>query len=124
MGMVPGAGGLMGGGEAATGLAALDSAKNQPYGTNGWATRSNFFRVPEGLIWYPKGNADAQLNIIFRAERAAMINSGGSPENLPLGTNLAATANVTRGWNYPTVMVAECMVFLVGSVIGPRTRAS
>jgi hypothetical protein len=121
--MVPGAGGLFGGGEDISGLAALDAPKNNPYPNNGWPTRSNFFHVPEGLTWRQQGKADAQLNVIFRQQRPLTLYSGGSVENNPLGVNLAAGA-ASRGFNYPTELVAELQVFLVGQVFGPRTRVS
>lgn len=73
VGMVPGAGGLIGGGN--------DYLNPQPqqfgFFQNGWQVRSNFYRLPEGLIWRPSGEADSQLQVIFTTKRAFTLYNGG-----------------------------------------------
>lgn len=123
MGMLPGAGGVAGSSEDASGRNALNATqKDLAFATNGWPVRSNFFRVPEGLVWRNQSNADSNFNIVFTVERNIELFSGGSPEN-----NLAdqvAVPDTSIGYTYPTELVVEVMVFLVGEVIGPRTRSA
>jgi hypothetical protein len=124
IGMIPGAGGLRGGAPLLTGLAVLDANQDAQFAANGWETRSNFFRVPEGLIWKTSDKPDGNLNIIFRQNNAIQIPAGGSPENQVLATTAAAIDDVSRGYNYPEYLAAELKVFLVGQVLGGRTRSA
>lgn len=124
IGMVPGAGGLRGGAPLAAGLPFLDGNQDQQFAANGWETRSNFFRVPEGLIWKTSDKPDGNLNVIFRTQETLTIESGGSIENRPLGTNQAAIPSVSAGYNYPALLAAELKVFLVGQTIGGRSRSA
>jgi hypothetical protein len=123
MGMLPGAGGVAGSSEDGSGRNALNATqKDLGFATNGWPVRSNFFRVPEGLIWRNQSNADANFNLVFTVERPLELFSGGSPEN-----NLAdqdPVVDTSIGYAYPTELVCEVMTFLVGEVIGPRTRSA
>lgn len=124
IGLIPGAGGLIGSnGANLIGQApAADGGRAAGIGhpTNGWATRSNFFKVPEGLIWRNQSNADSQLNLVFNVNRAIRVVSGGSPEN-----NVAVSGVDTAGvYLYPTELFVELKIFLVGQVVGPRTRSA
>lgn len=131
-GMIPGAGGLTGGAEDGLGLGGFagDSSLSQPYPQNGWPVRSNFFKTPAGLVWRNQSNSDSQFAVKFRTTRAIRLFSGGSPEMAALGIDVAAdnapaTASTgTRGWEYPTELAVEIGVFLVGTVIGPRSRSA
>jgi hypothetical protein len=76
LGQIPGAGGLIG--------SALDDIGWTPtsrgsinFAANGWQVRSNFYRLPEGLIWRPSGEVDSQLQVIFRNCRAFQLWFGG-----------------------------------------------
>lgn len=127
MGMLPGAGGVTGGGEDISGRVSADAGqKDIDYPTNGWAVRSNFFRVPEGLVWRNQSNADSMLNVIFTVQNDITILSGGSPENnvAVIGADAAPALPTLLGYNYPTELVVSVMCFLVGEVIGPRTRSA
>jgi len=118
--MIPGAGGLLGGGPDLSGIVQAPVGKDNslPYGSNGWPVRSNFYPVPEGLIWRHQGQRDSQLNLVFEAVRAISIPSGGSPEN-----NVAVTGVDTAGvYVYPTELFVGIKAFLHGSVYGPRSR--
>lgn len=122
LGLVPGAGGLTGGAQNIVGpLQTLPSqTADVLFPNNGWATRSNFFKVPEGLIWRNQSNADSQLNIVFTATRAIQILSGGSPEN-----NVAVVGvDDADVWNFPEILVVGVKAFLIGQVVGPRTRSA
>ena len=124
IGMIPGAGGLRGGASLLSGLGALDANQDTQFAANGWETRSNFFRVPEGVLWTTSDKPDGNLNVIFRQQEPLVLPAGGSPENNALATTAAPIASVSRGYNYPTELVAELKVFLIGQVIGGRTRTA
>jgi len=129
--MVPGAGGQVGGAPDLVGLNGLaGSQESMPFGANGWQTRSNFFRLPEGLVWRNQSNADSMFNVRFTVTRAINLFSGGSPEQAALGVDVAAdnafdsVATGTEGKVYPAELAVELGVILVGEVIGPRTRTA
>ena len=122
IGMIPGAGGLQGGAQLLSGLNVLDGNANTEFASNGWPTRSNFFRVPEGVLWTTSDQSDGNLNVIFRQEEALVIQGGGSVENLALGVDSAAVVNVSMGYNYPAVLSAELKVFIIGETIAGRSK--
>lgn len=124
IGMIPGAGGLMGGAPLLSGLNALDGNNKTDFASNGWSTRSNFFRVPEGVLWTTSDKPDGNLNVIFRQQENLVIQGGGSVENIALGVDSAAIASVSMGYNFPAVLTAELKVFLVGQTVGGRTKTS
>jgi hypothetical protein len=123
---IPGAGGLTGAGKDMTGQATLDGGQNnQAFPNNGWATRSNFFRMPEGLLWRNKGMADSQLNVIFRMEREVTAYSGGSFSNNANGIDRDQDLAVPYiGHSYPQWIETTLLVHLMGRVVGPRTRSA
>lgn len=127
-GMLPGAGGLSGGAPDLAGRVGEGAGqKDIEFPTNGWPVRSNFFRVPEGLIWRNQSNADSMVNVIFRVRRGITILSGGSPENNIAVTGQDVAANLAQnqlGYIFPQQLVCGIMVFLVGEVLGPRTRSA
>jgi hypothetical protein len=131
MQMIPGAGGVVGGAPDLVGMRGLaGDQESQPYAANGWQTRSNFFRLPEGLIWRSQSNADSMFNVRFTTTRPIRLFSGGSPENNANGTDTAASndpqvvATGTQGYAYPSELAIEMAVILIGEVIGPRTRTA
>lgn len=123
---LPGAGGLTGAGKDLTGPTAFVGIANEmPFANNGWATRSNFFRMPEGLIWRNKGQADSQMNVIFRVERDITVYSGGNLTNNPNGVDVVRDlVNQIQGYNYPSQIEITLLVHLMGRVVGPRTRSA
>jgi hypothetical protein len=128
IGMIPGAGGLTGGAPGQIDDQRLAGNQHSPtYPNNGWAVRSNYLPVPEGLIWRNQSNADSQLQLRFRNTRPIRIFAGGMPENNILGTafdNDPANVATGEGQLFPTELVAELKVFLIAEVIGPRSRAA
>lgn len=128
-GMIPGAGGLTGGlptlikNQQMAGM-----PRSQPFATNSWPVRNNFFRLPEGLIWRNQSNADSQFNLRFSVSRAIVLNSGGDPDNPAADTapeNLPdVVATGVPGYNFPSKLALEIMCFLIGEVVGPRTRSA
>jgi hypothetical protein len=126
LGMIPGAGGLMGGSFddiGDTSLAGNDAQILFPQ--NGWPTRSNFFKIPEGLTWRARSKEDSQLNVVFNVTRAIRLLSGGSPEHNIQDVafaNAIGTQSTGEGKAFPTELLATFKVFMVGQVVGPRTR--
>jgi hypothetical protein len=122
---LPGAGGLTGAGKDLTGATSLDGGENSmSFANNGWPTRSNFFRMPEGLVWRNKGMADSQMNVIFRVERDITVYSGGNLTNNVNGLDLEAGIMGVQAYNYPQQIEVTLLVHLMGRVVGPRTRSA
>jgi len=134
MGQIPGAGGLTGSSFdilSNSGLAGND--KSIGYANNGFPSRSNWFRVPEGLVWRQQGQSDANLDVRFRVERPIVLFSGGSAENQAAGigggidvaasNDPALVATGSPGAAYPYEIAAEFIVHFIGKVKGPRSRA-
>ena len=69
--------------------------------------------------WTPKGDADSALEIQFRADRLMTLDSGGDPDNVAADEVGVA---LVRGYNYPVVLFAQMMVFLIGETVTPRSR--
>lgn len=128
IGMIPGAGGLSGGSDDIAGdTSKAGDQRTIGYPNNGWPVRSNYFPMPEGLVWRNQSNSDSQLKIKFEVTRAIRIFSGGSPEHNIANvafSNLPAVVATGAGKAFPTELVAELKVFLQGFVIGPRTRSA
>jgi len=78
---IAGAGGLSGVGYDSL----VGNAHHNTFGSisNGWAVRSNFYRLPEGIVWTPSGQADSMLQVIFETSRAFRLYEGGDRENFP-----------------------------------------
>jgi hypothetical protein len=127
-GMVPGAGGLVGGLPTLLKDQALAGMpRSQPYATNSWAVRNNFFRLPEGLVWRNQSNADSMFNLRFVVQRAIELYSGGNEENAKADStyiNNDTVATAVPGYVFPPKLCVEIMAFLVGEVVGPRTRSA
>lgn len=124
LGMLPGAGGLTGAGIDALQMPQIEGSSPQfHFHANGWPIRSNYYKLPEGLIWQSKGNADSMLNVIFRLEREVILYSGGDPENNAIGVDEAAAAGI-RGYAFPEEIQVLLKVILVGEKVGPRSRVS
>ena len=130
--MIPGAGGLTGSAHDIVGplQVAGQTDANQGYPANGWAVRSNFFSLPEGLIWRNKGSADSNLNIIFDVVRQITIFSGGSPENNIAGiggdlafSNAIGVSSTAQGYLYPAQLVVGFKAFLIGTIVSMRGRS-
>jgi hypothetical protein len=115
VGQIPGAGGLVGSGR--DGLAfAIAGAVHAPdfgFAANGWQVRSNFYRLPEGLIWRPSGNPDSQLTVIFRTVRAFTLYHGGDVDN--------AQDDVALTPVHPDYVAAVLKVHLIGRQYSPRS---
>lgn len=125
--MIPGNGGLLGG--------AVDNVHTRPFNgpqpqqqfaANGWPTISNYYPLPQGLVWNPTGKAQSLLAVNFVVDRLIELQSGTYevPEANIAGDN--APANVATGvqqYTFPTELVQEFQVVLVGLTDGPRGEA-
>jgi hypothetical protein len=132
LGMVPGAGGLIGGAPSVLNQQMMAGmAQDFPFAANGWPVKNCFFRLPEGLIWRNQSNADSMFNLRFLVTRAIRLFSGGDPENTirgglntPPDNDPESVATGTPGYVFPSEIAVEIMAFLVGEVVGPRTRTA
>lgn len=113
LGMVPGAGGIYGGGQPSSVPPGL--AQNQPiselFPSNGMPMANNNFRVPNGITWKNQGQRDSQLSIIFRNTRAISI---PKPADRDAGTGITA-------WTAPPILAVTIKTFLDGLVVSPRS---
>lgn len=128
IGNIPGGSGLSGGAGSPSGIPALQAPPaGVPFATNGWGTRANYYQLPEGLLWKPQGNPDANLNIIFTVTRPITLNSGDSDNQLSnvAGANdPAEDASGVAAYNFPTYLAQDLRVLLVGEVVAKRTNAA
>ena len=126
---MPGAGGVVGPGNddlsfipAVYDKAPLAGNIGGPFSfaQNGWQTRGNYYRFPNGIIWNPAGKHDSMLNVVFTNERDFRIMTGGTPEREQL-FQLAGEVPVPFKPAHCGVVLG---VQLIGQVVGPRTRAA
>ena len=120
---IPSAGGTRGRGYDSLGTPALEGGTPEfSFFSNGWETRSNFFRLPAGLVWRAQGetNSDSHLEIPLTVCRDITLFSGGNPANNIGDVVPAATV---QAYNFPLQIECNYTVFLIGEVIGPRTRS-
>ena len=105
-----GAGGLTGAGfDSVGGFVAQNTFGSV---SNGWAVRSNYYRLPEGLVWTPAGDSDSLLHVIFETSRFFRLFEGGDRENFP-----GAQARTA-----PDYVAALFKVHLIGRQRSPRSR--
>jgi hypothetical protein len=124
-----GAAGFCGGSPDLLGPQALAGAnKALPYSQNGWPVRSNYMRIPDGFVWRPSGEPDAQLNVVFEVQRQVTLYSGGSPENnlsdVAADNAFDSVATGTEGYSYPEQLIVELAVELIGVVTSGRSTLS
>lgn len=118
---IPGGSALTGAAPDASGLPAFSGGPAPvDFAANGWQTAGNYFRLPENLIWMPQGSEDSNLNVIFTPSRAITLTSGG-PDN-PIANVEAGTG--VQAYNFPSELIVDLKVQLVGQTVAPRTRAS
>lgn len=120
---VQGHGGLQGAGNDSLAVQAIDGGR-LPYGfmTNAWPVEQNYFKMPEGLVWKPKGHTDAQLEVLVKFERDVELYSGGTQFEL-VNVDEAAAAGV-RGYTYPDVVLLVLTFYMRGWVLARRTNVS
>jgi hypothetical protein len=125
--MVPGPGGLFGNSEALSATPDFQSVASRSFGviSNGIPHCSNYFPLPEPMIWASSGNGDSNFNVIFKTERAVTLPANWS------GTTRAG-ANTTgvsgTGFTYPvaaytapadTSVFVDYMTVIIGMTINP-----
>lgn len=93
--------------------------------TNGSPVEHNYFRMPEGMIWKPKGSTDGELNIILTVVRDIVLHSGGDVANniAPQGADELGAAGV-RGYEFPAKVLALLTFYLKGWVLAARSGVS
>jgi len=119
IGQIPGAGGLVGPGNDDLMFkvdAVADPATFQ-LAQNGWQVRSNYYKLPEGIIWQPAGMTDSMLQVIFRNERAFTLYAGGDPENGP-------QADIEDFKVHPAKIATVLLVHLVGRTYARRSTVA
>lgn len=122
MPMLPGAGGFEGGGIDQLGEQAIQGGR-LPFGfsVNGRPQTNNYFALPEGIVWLPKGQRDSMLNVVFEPTRNIIVYTGGD-----LANNVGDEAGAAgiRGFAYPVTIGTAIMVHLQGRVIGERSNVT
>lgn len=123
LGMVPGAGGLVGGGIPTNQPPGLDQNQQiaELFPNNGLAVGNNTFRMPRGIKWRPQGQRDSQLSIIFRNTREIVISQAAPrlADNTP-----AEVATGVEAYTPPDVLAVTIKVFLDGLTTSPRSDVS
>lgn len=120
LGQIPSAGGLTGIGlsniEDEVTVNAVVQAPPIAFGfaQNGWPVRSNFYRLPEGLIWRPAGEVDSMLQVIFRNSRGFSLFKGGDPENAKNDEQSAVSV-------HPSYLAVVLKVHLIGRQLSQRS---
>lgn len=115
--LIPGGGGLTGGGRNSYSRQSLDGVRVQEqFMTNGFPNRHNIYPIPEGAVWRRSNERDGQLEVIFQPAPS---------RNIGFGTGLdEAPAAGVRGYSYPDSdqSYVDVMVWLVGQARGGRSH--
>jgi hypothetical protein len=114
--MVPGPGGLFGSSEAESAIPSLGDAVSRSFGviSNGVPHASNFFALPEPMIWASSGNGDSNFQVIYKVERAFAL-----PGNYSGTTRAAATG--VQAYTAPAAasVFIDYMTVIVGVTVNP-----
>jgi hypothetical protein len=114
--MLPGPGGLMGAAEAWSVVPNLQEQLSRSVGiiSNGVPHSSNFYPLPEPMVWGPAGKGDSAFNVILHVERAASTISqfGGAARSA--GTGIAVYAPPTAAQVF-----VDYMIVVVGRTVNP-----
>jgi hypothetical protein len=121
--MLPGPGGLFG--YADSGSAYADQQAQRGFVgaiSNGIPHASNYYMIPEPMIWRAAGGPDSTLNVIFRVESQVSTpayNAGSDRSAVAGGTGTSGTA----AWTNPALaaVFADYMVVLVGRTVLPES---
>jgi hypothetical protein len=114
--MVPGPGGLFGASEAWSVAPSLADQLSRSVGviSNGIPHQSNFFPLPEPMIWASSGQGDSNFNVIFKVERAVATLA-------QFGSDGRAAASGVAPYVSPTAsqVFVDYMTVIVGVTINP-----
>lgn len=124
--MIPGAGGLVGASPDLVTTRPLNGAlPADPFANNGWATRLNYFPMPQGITWLPAGKEQSSFSVLFTVEKDIELQTGSYevPEGNVTAENAPAeVATGVQAYTFPTELVAELQVILIGMTDGARNR--
>jgi hypothetical protein len=98
----------------------LNIGAPMPFGSNGWATRGNFYRLPSGVIWHPAGEADSMLNVIFTNEREFAVYTGGTPDREQAQMQQGEVPVPFKPASVGVVLTVQ----LIATIVGARTRTA
>lgn len=113
--LVPGGGGLTGGGTNVLGMQPLPGGRpTVMHQSNGFPNRNNILSLPEGIVWKRKSERDGQLGVILQPAPSRTMSFSTPADE-------AAAAGV-RGYSYPATLNVDVLVWLDGTVIGRRSN--
>ncbi len=121
--MVPGPGGLFGNSEAWSAAPDLQASVTRSFGviSNGIPHVSNYFQIPEPMIWASSGQGDSNFNVIFKVERAATtLVQWGSTARAAIVATAGAPGQVAA-YTPPSFnqVFVDYMTVVVGCTINP-----
>lgn len=121
--MLPGGGGLMGGGVDDAGTQPIPGGRpSYSFVSNGWPAVKNDKRLPGGIVWRNKAKRDSMLSVIF-TPASVKVSSRTISYTTEIG-NEAAAAGV-RGYTFPAgPLNVDVRVVLYGVVYGERSRVT
>jgi len=126
---IPAAGGIVGAGNDDLDFIPLNYDKQSlganiggpfDFAQNGWQTRGNYYRFPNGLIWNHAGIHDSMLNVIFTNERDFTVYTGGTPERIQVHQVEGEVPVPFKPLSVGVILTVQ----LIGQVVGPRTRSA
>jgi len=114
--MLPSCGGLYGAGEAWSVSPSLADVVSRNIGalSNGVPHQSNFFPLPEPMVWTPAGQGDSNLGVILNVEHAVGTIAQFSAPARTATTGVVAYTPPTAAQTF-----VDYMVVLIGQVVNP-----
>lgn len=114
--MVPSPGGLFGASEAQSVAPSLPDQVSRNIGmmSNGVPYISNYFPLPEPMMWVSAGKGDSSFNVILKVERQAATIPGYGSATRAAGTGIAPYTAPAFG-----AIFVDWLVVIVGRTINP-----
>jgi hypothetical protein len=124
--MVPSPGGLFGASEALSAAPSLGDQLSRSVGviSNGLPHITNYFPLPEPMVWSSSGQGDSNFNVIYKVERT--VNTIAQ-----FGSTARAAASGVAPYTPPTVsttasasqVFVDYMTVVVGVTINPLSSS-
>lgn len=121
---IPGRAGIMGGGTQHVGSRPLNGQDPmEPFSSNGWPAMGNYFPLPEGLVWKPAGQPQSSFAVVLETQTEIDLQSGSYEDpqaDVVANNNVAEVATGVQAYTFPTEIVQDFHVMLVGTTEGER----